>query len=459
MHALAPPGIPRLSSVHLNVFSLVFACFVSIAVAATFGLAPTLLLMRQDVRDSLNECTSRAAGSRRSAFFRKSLLVSEAMVTMLLLVSAGMVVHNYYNLQRVQLGFVPENTLTAQIRLTNVDAAQRKAFFAELLHRLQSHSEVSAAGAILLRPFEGNIGWDVPYQARGQDIYAAKRNTISNFEVITPGYFQAVGTPLLAGRYFTFDDKDPNEKVIIVSESLARRVFGDVQRSMGRQVSLGRADARDENREWWTIVGVVADAQYRQLGITQGDIFVPFLQTDVPLRYVAIRTRVSPASFAPVLRQDVAAINKTLAVSKSRTMEQLIADANVGPRFAMLLFSMFGLFAGFLASVGVYGLVSDSVAQRRREIGIRMALGAQRRSVVYLVTLREMSSIILGEFLGVVLSVGLARVSAYLLYGLQGIDFLSVAVAFVVLCLVSLTTSVIPTLRATQVPLANLLVD
>ena len=381
------------------------------------------------------------------------------MVTMLLLVSAGMVVHNFYNLQRVQLGFVPENTLTVQIRLTNVDAAQRKAFFTELLGRLQSHSEVSAAGAILLRPFEGNIGWDVPYQARGQDTYDAKRNPISNFEVITPGYFQAVGTPLLAGRYFTFDDKDPNEKVVIVSESLALRVFGDVQRSMGRQVRLGRADALDENSEWWTIIGVVADAQYRKLGITQGDIFVPFLQTNVPLRYVAVRTRVSPASFAPVLRQDVAAINKTLAVSKSRTMEQLIADAKVGPRFAMLLFSMFGLFAGFLASVGVYGLVSDSVAQRRREIGIRMALGAQRRSVVYLLTRGEMSSIILGGFLGVVLSVGLAHVSAYLLYGLQGIDFLSVAVAFIVLCLVSLTTSVVPTLRATQVPLANLLVE
>jgi ABC-type antimicrobial peptide transport system permease subunit len=120
---------------------------------------------------------------------------------------------------------------------------------------------------------------------------------------------------------------------------------------------------------------------------------------------------------------------------------------------------MFGLLAGFLASLGVYGLVSDSVAQRRREIGIRMALGAQRRSVVYLVTLGEMSSIILGGFLGLVLSVGLAHAYTYLLYGLRGVDFLSVAVAFVVLCLVSLTTSVVPTLRATQVPLANLLAD
>jgi putative ABC transport system permease protein len=459
VHALAPPEIPRISSVNLNIFSLLFASFVSVAIAVGFGLAPTLLMMRRDVRDSLNEGGSRAAGSRRGAFLRKSLLVSEAMVTMLLLASAGMVVHNFYNLQRAELGFIPENVLTAQIRLTNADAPQRKAFFTDLLSRLQSHSEVTAAGAVLLRPLEGNIGWDVQYQARGQDAYDAKRNPISNFEVITPDYFRAVGTPLLAGRYFTQDDRDPNQKVVIVSNSLARRNFGDVQRAIGRQIRLGCADALDQTSGWSTIIGVVADAQYRKLGITQEDIFVPLHQTNIPLRYVAIRTKVSPVSFAPVLSREVAAIDKILAVSKARTMEQLITDAKVGPRFSMLLFFMFGVFAIFLASVGVYGLVSDSVVQRRREIGIRMALGAQRRSVVYLVTQGEMSSVILGGFVGLVFSVGLAHVYAHLLYGLQGIDFRSVAAAFAVLFLVSLTTGIVPTLIATQVPLANLLVE
>ena len=457
--ALAPPGIPRLSSVNLNLFSLLFACFVSVAIAVAFGLAPTVLMIRRDVRESLNEGGSRAAGSRRGAFLRKSLLVSEAMATVLLLASAGMVVHNFSNLQHVQLGFVPRNTLTAQIRLTNVDPAQRKAFFTELLDRLRSHSEVSAAGAILLRPFEGNIGWDVPYQARGQDAYDASRNPISNFEVITPNYFQAVGTPLLAGRYFTLDDKDPNERVMIVSESLARRIFGNVQPSIGGQIRLGRADAPEENGGWWTVVGVVADAQYRKLGVTQSDIFVPYLQTNVPLRYVVVRTTVSPASFVPVLRQEVAGMDKTLAVSKVRTAEQLIADAKAGPRFAMLLFSMFGAFAVFLASVGVYGLVSDSVVQRRREIGIRMALGAQRRSVVRLAMQNEMIAVIFGGFLGLGFAVGLAHVCAQFLYGLQGIDFLSGAAAFAVLCLVGLLTSVLPALRAAREPLTTLLVE
>src|SRR5216684_3949618 len=268
------------------------------------------------------------------------------------------------------------------------------------------------------RPFEGTVGWDVP-----------------------------------------FDDKDPNQKVMIVSESLARKAFGNVQRSIGQQISLGRADAPNEKTEWWTIIGIVEDAQYRKLGITQGEIFVPFLQTNVPVRYVAIRTRISAESALPILRQEVAAIDETLAVSKTRTLGELVGDAKTGPRFTMLLFSVFGVFACFLASVGVYGLVSDSVAQRRREIGIRMALGAQRKTVVRLITQGEISAVLLGGMLSLPFVLGTAPVYDRLLYGLQGIDFLSVTVAFVVLCSVSLMSSIVPTIRATEVPLSNLLVE
>lgn len=457
--ALAPRGIPRLSSASLNTFSLLFACLVSIVIAAAFGLVPAVLMNKRDVRESLNEGGARTAGSRRSAFFRKSLLAAESAVTLLLLASAGMVVHNFYNLQQVQLGFVPDHVLTAQIRLTNVDAARRNAFFIELLRRLEAHPEVSAAGGVLLRPFEGNVGWDVPYQARGQDVYDAKRNPVSNFEAITPGYFQAVGTPLLSGREFTLDDKDGNQKVVIVSEALARRAFGSVERSIGEQIRLGLADAPNEKTQWWTVVGIVQDAQYRKLGITQGDIFVPFLQTNVPVRYVAVRSKISAQSILPLLRREIASIDKTLAVSKTRTLGELVEDAKTGSRFTMFLFSMFGAFACFLASVGVYGLVSDSVAQRRREIGIRMALGAQRRSLLLLMTQGEMSAVLLGSILSLLFTLGMAPIYDRLLYGLQGIDVLSVTVAFVVLCSVSLTSSILPTLRATEVSLTNLLVE
>src|SRR5205823_10513613 len=307
---LAPQGIPRLSSVHLNWFSLLFACFLSMVIALSFGLAQAFLMHKRDVRHSLNEGGARTAGSRRGAFLRKGLLLAETTVTMLLLASAGMVVHNFYNLQRARLGFVPAHVLTAEVRLTNADAAERKAFFRQLLERLRSHPEVSAAGGILLRPFEGTIGWDVPYQAKGQEPYDAKKNPISNFEAVTPGYFQAAGTQLLRGRDFTIDDREGNPKVMVVSERLARRAYGSVERALGQQIRLGRAEAPYENSEWWTVTGVVEDAQYRKLGITQGEIFVPFLQTNVPIRYVAIRTKIEPASVLSILRQEVAAMDK-----------------------------------------------------------------------------------------------------------------------------------------------------
>ena len=234
--ALAPQGIPRLSSISLNAFSLLFACFISIVIAIGFGLVPAFLMNKRDVRDSLNEGGARTAGGRRSAFFRKSLLVAETTVTMLLLACAGMVVHNFYNMQRVRLGFVPANVLTAQI---DVDASRRNAFFTQLLGRLQSHPEVSAAGGVLLRPFEGTVGWDVPYQGKGQDIYEAKRNPISNFEAITPGYFQAVGTPLLSGRDFTFDDKDAQECRVLgrFAADLTCRSYSSIHDSVSRSSS------------------------------------------------------------------------------------------------------------------------------------------------------------------------------------------------------------------------------
>ncbi len=196
-----------------------------------------------------------------------------------------------------------------------------------------------------------------------------------------------------------------------------------------------------------------------KLGITQGEIFVPFLQTNVPVRYVAIRTKINAESVLPILRQEVAAIDKTLAVSKIRTLEQLVGDAKTGPRFTMLLFSMFGVFACFLASVGVYGLVSDSIAQRRREMGIRMALGAQRRSVLLLMTQGEISAVLLGGMLSLPFTLGMAPAYDRLLYGLQGIDLLSVTAAFLVLCSVSLMSSIVPTIRATEGPLTKLLVE
>jgi len=453
---IAPVGIPRLDSVELNVFSFLFACAISVGIAFTFGLAPALLIMKRDLRDLLNEGTSRIAVSRRGTFLRKLLIVAEVAVTMLLLVCAGAAVHGFHNLQQIPLGFTPRNVLTAHIPLANLDSTRRKAFFIELLDRLRSHGEVRAAGAVLLRPLEGTVGWDSEYQARGQNAYDVKRNPISNFEVVTPGYFTAIGTPLLAGRDFTPHDNDASASVMIVSQSLAQERFGSVSEAIGKQIKMG--DPTEEGK-WCTVIGVVADAQYRQIGTVRHDIFLPFLQTNVPLRYVVIRTKTNPESFVSVLRQELRSIDKNQPVSKVRTMEQLVAGAKAGPRLSILLLSVFAGFAAFLAALGVYGLVSDSILQRRREIGIRMALGAQSRNVLVFIARGEMSSVFLGECIGLALSLAAFQAYGHFLYRAPGVDFLSMSITLFLLSSVTLAACLFPALRATQARLRDLLVD
>ena len=451
---VAPDGVPRLDSVELNAFSFVFACVTSVAIALMFGLAPALLSMKRDVRDLLNEGTSRVAVSRRGAFLRTIQIVCEIAVTMLLLVCAGTAVHSYYALQQLPLGFATENTLTAQIPLANVGDLERKVFFVDLLNRIRSHGEVRAAGAILLRPLEGNVGWDAEYQARGQDAFDTKRNPISNLEVVTPDYFAAIGTPVLAGRDFTAHDNDSSEPVMIVSQSLAHERFRNISEAVGKQIKLG---GPEEHGEWSTIVGVVADAQYRQLGTVRHDIFLPFLQTNIPIRYVVVRTKTNPESFVPLLRQEVSAIDQSQPVSKVRTLQQLISSAKAGPRLSMFLLAVFGVFAAFLAALGVYGLVSDSVLQRRREIGIRMALGAQPGNVLVFMTRGEMSSVILGELVGLALSLAAFRTYGYFLYRAPGIDFLSIGVTLLILSSITMVACLFPVFRATRVRVSDLL--
>lgn len=456
--AFAPPGIPRFSSVHLNGLALLFACGVTVLIAVAFRCAPAFLIAKRDLWVALGESGARTAGSRRGALLRRGLLAGEALVAMVLLSSAAMVIHNFYDLQRVPLGFAPGHVLTAQIRTPEMSPEQRSAFFVQLLDRLRSHRDVEAAGAILLRPFEGAIGWDTQYRTRAQDANAAKRNATANLEAITPGYFSAVGTPLLAGRDFTLADDRSQPSVMIVSASLARREFGGVDRANGKQLALGQA-ATPTSADWRTIVGVVADAQYRRLGVAQGEIFLPFLQTAIPIRYVAVRARTDPASFAAVLRQDVRAIDESLVVSKLRPMTELAAAARTGPRFSMLLFAVFGIFAGLLVSVGFYGLVSDSVIERRREMGIRMALGAQRRNILIVTMQNEMSAMLLGGMSGLLLCIALATVYAHLLYGLRGLDYGSIASAFILLCGASAASSLLPVSRLSNIPIARLLLE
>ena len=447
---IAPQGVYGISSARLNSAAVVFACAISLLIAIVFGAAPAVAFGPTDVERFLRDSGERVAGFGQGIRFRNFILPAELFVTTILLVGAALVVHSYYNLQRVKLGFDTRNVLTAEIRLSGEkwrNPTARQNFFRELIERLQSRPEVAYAGAVLLRPLEGIIGWDAHYEFDGQDAETARKNPIANLEVVTPDYFRAIGTPLIAGRYFMPTDMDSSESAVIVNEQLSKDRFGSAADSIGKRIRLGLEDGGP----WSEIVGVVGNAHYRDLGQSERDIFLPYLQTSIPLRYVVVRTKSDPASFTPILRREVERIDKDQAVAHVRTMGKMVESVEATARFSMLLFLLFGISAAVLASVGVYGIVSESVIHRRREIGIRMALGAQRGDVLHMVIREGMLLAGMGTAAGIVGALALTRFLRSMLFEIKPTDPWTFVGVAILLTIVAMAACYIPARRVLEV--------
>ncbi|MEJ7618401.1 MAG: ABC transporter permease, partial [Pyrinomonadaceae bacterium] len=230
-----------------------------------FGLIPALAASQIDPHESLKEGSGKLAGARQGQRLRRTLIVSEIAITLVLLIGAALILRSFQNLQQVKLGFDARNVLTAELRLQGTkyeDARGRKDFFQTLLARLEAQPGVEAAGAILIRPLEGAIGWEVDYAIEGQSVSEAKNNPMGNYEVITPGYFRSMNLPLRAGRDFTAQDTaDAPQQVVIISETMARRFFGIGVDPVGRRIQLYPSP----EAPWRTIIGVAGDARYREL--------------------------------------------------------------------------------------------------------------------------------------------------------------------------------------------------
>jgi predicted permease len=454
---VAPHGVYGLKSTTLSLPALVVACLIAACVTLIFGLAPTAVLLRNDLHSSLKEGSARIASFRRGSTLRRIVVVAEVLVSLMLLIGAGLVVHSFYRTERAPLGFDSTNVLTANIRPYG-DAwaghGGRTDFYRLLIERLESSPEVAHAGGILLRPLEGSVGWDTQFQFEGQDPTASRNNGTANLEVVTPNYFAAVGTPLLAGRDFSLSDSESNQKVVIVNTKLARERFATPDLAVNHSIGLGRPGGQVT---WYRIVGVVADASYRSPGETEPDVFLSFLQTSIPLRYIIVKTRTDPASFSPTLRDQIMRIDKDQAMAYAQSLEEMVESALSGLRFSMLLFLTFGISAGILTVVGIYSLTSESIAQRRHEIGIRMALGGSEQTIRVWLLRQELAYVVVGEMLGLGASLIVSRIYGQLLSGPHEFDKYIFAIAAIVLFLVAVLSNVWPISRATRVNLGRLL--
>ncbi|HEV3482853.1 MAG TPA: ABC transporter permease [Candidatus Acidoferrales bacterium] len=443
---LAPPQIPRLASVSINGWALSFSIACLILTALLFGLTPLVLIREHGLQTVIRDGSSSISGSVRGRRVGRVFLMAEISATLALVVLTGTFAKSFRNLQNVNLGYKPDHVFTCAvflnpIRYSNVLARRR--FFEDLMERLQSRPEVIAAGALVLRPLEGLVGWYSDYILPDQTADEARQNPRANFEVVTPSYFKAIGTPLLAGRTFGEDEGESKPLAAVVSESIARAIAGTPSKALGRHFTLGNRGNGD-----WTIVGIVADARYRRLNQVSGNIFLSYKQSGIPLRYLIVRTRVDPSAIGSIVRHEISQIDPSQSEGDEITMQEIVNVALAQDRFHSRMLLLFGATALFLAAVGVYGVVSDSVVTRRKEIGIRMALGARPAGIVSHVLRSALLWILSGEIIGIVAATVSTIAIRSTLFEVSPVDVLSICSGCAVILIVSFIACVVPALQA-----------
>jgi putative ABC transport system permease protein len=446
----APSDIPRMQEVSLNPTVVTFSLLMTALTALGFAVMPALSATRPNLNETLSEGSTRLSGERTGSRIRSCIVVGEVAVTIALLTGATLMLRSFVNLTNVDLGFDPKNVLTIQLRPSGeryATAEGRRAFFDELIDRVEARPGVVAASAVLMRPLEGTVGWDWSIVVEGQSPEQAQRNAVPNFEVVTPRYFQTFAVPILAGRTFADRDNDGAPLVVVISKTMAQALFPGID-PLGKRLKLNSSTAAGA---WRTVVGVVGDVRYRDLRSVRWDLYLPHAQSTVKTNHFAVRTTSDPLAFAPILRRELAAIDGKLAISGMFTMQKLVDRQLARARFNSFLLNGLAVLALLLAAVGIYGVMSYSVAQRTDELGVRMALGAQARDVFSLVIRRGMTLVGLGLAIGLIAATAFASTAKTLLFGISASDPISYAVTSLLLVATALLACWVPARRATRV--------
>ncbi len=396
--AFGPAEVPRLAEVHLSPLVLGFTALLTLAALLLFATLPAWQTARRiDLREVLGESSRGSMHSRQSRRWMSLLLAAQTGLAVFLLIAAGLLVSRFRSLEQVKLGFRPESLLTAEIQTPeDLEPPRAQAFWTALLDRLRALPGVSAAEVVLLRPLEGEIGWDFPYNVEGQTKEQRLANPLVNYETVSPGYFQTMGIPLLAGRAFTEQDRAGGPPVVIVSASLAHRHWPREADAVGKRIK----NSSDPASPWKTVVGVVGDARYRGLALTSLDYYVPYTQSPLVPIHVLLRTDGDPLKLSAALEREVWALRSDQPVAGVTTMQARVSSVLAEPRLLASLSGLFSIVAALLAALGLYGVVTTSVQRRTREIGLRMALGATRARVLRLVAQDGLRPAAFGAALG-----------------------------------------------------------
>jgi predicted permease len=439
-----PGNIPRLEETSIDGRVLLFTVCASLATAIVFGLFPALSASRcglnQVLKNSGNRTVKGTAGR-----LQRGLMIAEVTLTFVLLTGSGLLIRSFLKLQWVDKGFIPSSTVTMNIQLdARYNQRERQtAFFRGLIDRASAMPGVQAAAAINYLPLGGGESLGSGLQVEGHPF---DEKTLFEGRSITPRYFAAMGIPLLGGRAFTDDDVSGRPSVAIVSRSFARRYFPG-RDAVGRQFHN-----HDSNAEPTTIVGVVGDVRQWSLETTPPmQIYTPLWQSSANSVSLAVRTSLAVDRVASNMRSVVRDLDPAVAVADVRTMSELVSGATAERRFQTLLLTAFGGVALFLSLVGLYALMAYSVQQRTAEIGIRMALGAQRSNVMRLVLKQGSKLALAGIALGVACAWGLTRWMTSLLFEVRPADAATFFGVTILFSAVALASCYLPARRATRV--------
>jgi putative ABC transport system permease protein len=454
-----PPDVPVSGDIALDPRVLGFTLAVTLLTGALAGLVPALQMTRPDLAESLREGTRAGSGSSRSGRTRSALVVVETAVAVLLVVGAGLLVRSFARLTAVDPGFRPEGVLTLQVLLPdqNYDDPARVNFTGSVLDRLRALPGVTQAGMVSNLPMSGEESIE-GLEIEGKPRPKPEDIAFADFRQATASYFEALGIPLLKGRVFTEGDGPKAPLVAVIDETLAR-AYWPGEDALGKRFRFGGFGERDE--PWMTVIGIVGNVRHSGLHVDpRPQLYVPNSQNPTGLLNLVVRTSRDPESLAREVRAAVFAVDPNQPVDKVRTMEQVVSESVAGRRFNMVLLGVFAVLALVLAAVGIYGITSYSVVQRTREMGLRMALGAQPGAVLGLV-LRETGTLALvGLGAGLLLAVAATRVMASLLFGVGATDPTTFAGVSLALAAVSLLAAYLPGRRATRIdPMVALRAD
>jgi predicted permease len=445
-----PKTLPRLheTGVDLRVFAFAFA--ITLVTGILFGLAPALGAARTNLVESLKESGQKSATGASHARLRSALVVAQVALALMLVVASGLLVRTFYRLLASDSGFRPDHVLAFEISLPSTKYPDREAiarFYEQALPQLRAMPGVESAGITEAVPMGGATEAGV-MRIVGRPLRQGERPPIVNYTVISPGLFSALGTPLLRGRDVQDSDVLSALPVTVVNRALARQYWPN-EDAVGKRVLV------PSQRVPATIIGVVADIKHSSLREVPGpEMFEPYTQNVWPslaLMQVVVRTKSEPAAVIEEARKVIGQIDAGVPLAKVSTLATLTSSAMAGERFSMLLVSAFGMLAALLAAVGLYGVISYSVAQRTREIGIRVALGAQRGDVFGMIVRHGLKLSGLGILIGIIGALGMGRVLTSFLYNVSAADPLTFVSVSVMLAAIAVVASLLPAFRAASI--------